>query len=131
MKFCTNCHNMYYLQLNSENKPPILQYICRYCQTIENMNMDDVEDKSILQIDYNNGGSKENSDEMNIEFMINEFTKYDPTLPRIQEFPCPNDKCSSHQNNSTNLPEIIYVRYNTTQMKYAFLCTVCDHHWKL
>jgi hypothetical protein len=62
------------------------------------------------------------------ETYINRFTKLDPTLPRIQKMPCPNKECQT--NISSEPVEIILIRYDNKNLKYLYLCSVCDYSWK-
>jgi aspartate carbamoyltransferase regulatory subunit len=59
---------------------------------------------------------------------VNQYTKLDPTLPRINFLPCPNAACENHEENETR--EIIYVRYDNQQMKYIYICAKCDTVWE-
>ena len=58
---------------------------------------------------------------------INEYTKLDPTLPRRNNIPCPNNECDSHKKGKNS--EVIYLRYDDTNMKYIYLCCKCDNSW--
>lgn len=116
MKFCSICNNMYYLKLEQKN-PNELLYYCRHCgQT------DSISDNNICII--------RTSDKIDDSFdnVVNEFTKLDPTLPRITNINCPNNSCVSHTNPSIN--EIIYIRYDNINMKFLYLCSNCDFIWK-
>jgi DNA-directed RNA polymerase subunit M/transcription elongation factor TFIIS len=76
--------------------------------------------------------------------IVNEYTKYDPTLPRINTIDCPNAKCASNQEAGAEKGEkgskvageakvereVIYIRYDDTNMKYIYVCAVCDTSWK-
>jgi DNA-directed RNA polymerase subunit M/transcription elongation factor TFIIS len=74
--------------------------------------------------------------------IINRYTKLDPTLPRISHVTCPNHLCASNtkekekgqgQSQSQSefqVPrEVIYLRYDEENMKYVYLCAVCDALW--
>jgi hypothetical protein len=72
--------------------------------------------------------------------VVNKYTKLDPTLPRIHTMRCPNDECPSNEGGGAgagagagahNKPksEIIYVRYDDTNLKYVYLCAKCDKVW--
>ena len=63
--------------------------------------------------------------------MVNKYTKLDPTLPRINNIPCPNPVCESNKDKDAVHPEIIYMRYDDINMKYIYTCTLCDKVWKL
>ena len=58
--------------------------------------------------------------------IVNEFTKYDPTLPRVKNVPCPNENCAEDPEK-----EIIYIRYDDNNMKYVYLCGACDTIWTI
>ena len=55
---------------------------------------------------------------------INEYTKLDPTLPRVSNIKCPNDNCEDET-------EVIYVRYDDINMKFVYICSECDTIWTL
>jgi hypothetical protein len=71
--------------------------------------------------------------------IINRYTKLDPTLPRIGHVKCPNALCASNPqtsdsssaaSGSASVPrEVIYIRYDEENMKYVYLCAVCDALW--
>ena len=116
MKFCNNCDNMLYIKINDD----IIQFYCRHCGNSET-NLD----KNLCIINTN---LKET--ETSFDYIINEFTKMDPTLPRINNILCPNEKCSTNTQEGANKREIIYIRYNNIDMKYLYLCSTCDKIWK-
>ena len=51
----------------------------------------------------------------------------DPTLPRVNNILCPNPDCTTNTKNDPR--EIIYIRYDDTNMKYIYLCSSCDTVW--
>lgn len=89
MQFCTECHNMYYLKIQDEEGiiGNTLVYYCRNCgheDTTLNTTNICVSDIQLL------------SSEKKYTHTVNEYTKYDPTLPRINTIKCPNQECSSN-----------------------------------
>ncbi len=121
MHFCINCENMYYIQLDEKN-PNALVYYCRKCGDInENITMDNV---SISKIQLKKGEQQFNS-------IVNKYTKLDPTLPRIDRVLCPNNDCNTNHPDTPELREIIYIRYDDSNMKYIYLCSTCDTVWKI
>ena len=60
--------------------------------------------------------------------MINQYTKLDPTLPRIYNIQCPNSECGSNKENEKR--EVVYMRYDDDNLKYVYICVVCDTVWK-
>ena len=89
MQFCSQCHNMYYLKISDEdgNIGDTLIYYCRNCghedTTLSTTNIC-VSDMQLL------------TSEKKYTHIVNEYTKFDPTLPRINTIKCPNQECSSN-----------------------------------
>ena len=117
MKFCNVCDNMYYIQIKSEESDELMYY-CRKCGDVCDMNMDET-----LAITSSNL----NLDKSNFDDVINKYTKYDPTLPKVNFVTCPNESCDSHNEGKEN--NILYIRYDE-KMKYVYLCSICDLAWK-
>ena len=129
MHFCNKCDNMLYIRLLEEDSNTLVYY-CRNCgetnQTITKENI------CILHTDI---VSKEKA----YLHEVNEYTKLDPTLPRTNNIKCPNQSCKSNHNpaidseTSEEEPiknDVIYLRYDDINMKYIYICTVCDKIWK-
>jgi len=130
MKFCSNCENMLYVSLRTNETGDKLVYCCRQCGLIdENTN----EETIVL---HNQLKHKEQT----FHHIVNKYTKFDPTLPRIKNIPCPNPECShknssnSNSSSSTTVSdhsnEVIYLRYDDENLKYLYICPTCDHIWK-
>lgn len=118
MHFCVNCNNMYYLKLK-DNDSSVLIYYCRQCG-----NEKDMDDSNISVLKTNVNSVKDTF--VNV---INEYTKFDPTLPRTSNIKCPNVDCKSNNDNNDNDNNIIYIRYDDTNIKYIYLCSICDTNW--
>ena len=118
MHFCSNCQNMYYIRIN-ENEPNKLVYYCRQCGN---------EDSSITQDNICVSKIQIKKNEQTFDHIINKYTKYDPSLPRINTILCPNPDCETNTKNTER--EIIYIRYDDTNMKYVYVCSTCDTVWK-
>jgi DNA-directed RNA polymerase subunit M/transcription elongation factor TFIIS len=117
MHFCSNCSNMYYIRINSDD-PNSLVYYCRQCGN---------EDKSIGVDNVCVSKIQIKKSEQSFNHIINKYTKLDPTLPRINNVLCPNPDCATNTKNDPK--EIIYIRYDDTNMKYIYLCSTCDTVW--
>ena len=119
MKFCTICDNMYYIGINEKNSNQ-LSYYCRNCGHVdETMTSENV---CVLKTQIRKGEQKFNH-------IINEYTKYDPTLPRVHNIQCTNSACKTNGNHPTP-SEVIYIRYDDDNMKYLYMCVTCDTVWK-
>ena len=120
MKFCTNCSNMLYLGINPDDANE-LKYYCRSCGTVDETVTEG--GVCVLNTQFKNGTQKFNH-------IINEYTKMDPTLPRIYNVKCPNDRCITNSTDEKVPTEVIYIRYDDDNMKYLYMCVTCDTTWK-
>ena len=112
MEFCEICENMYYLTTKEED----LVYQCKKCG-----NEKPASSSVVSSISF--------SKREQYTSIINKYTKLDPTLPRINTILCPNVDCETNTKNKER--EIIYIRYDDTNMKYVYLCSSCDTVWKV
>jgi DNA-directed RNA polymerase subunit M/transcription elongation factor TFIIS len=119
MKFCVKCDNMYYIKID-ENNDCKLTYYCRNCGHVDETLVE--EGVSVLTTQLKNSGQS-------FKHIVNQYTKLDPTLPRIHNIKCPNTACKTN-NDDKIVPEIIYMRYDDDSMKYLYICVTCDALWK-
>ena len=112
MKFCTICENMMVLDYSEMAELPTLLYTCKKCGHHEEAGNEPVSSMTFEKREL-------------YESVINPFTKFDPTLPRIL-MKCIKPTCENHEQES----EIIYIRYDNVELKYAYLCPLCDSIWK-
>lgn len=122
MHFCDKCNNMYYIQVSSEDENKLIYY-CRNCGNEDNnLTKDNI---CVSKTQLKRGEQKYNH-------IINEYTKLDPTLPRINTIKCPNSDCESNKENDkgvTKEREVLYIRYDDTNKLYIYLCGICDTVW--
>jgi DNA-directed RNA polymerase subunit M/transcription elongation factor TFIIS len=59
--------------------------------------------------------------------VVNKYTKFDNTIPRVKEIVCPNTSCISHEDQNK---DVLLIRHDEKNMKYIYLCGICDHVWK-
>jgi DNA-directed RNA polymerase subunit M/transcription elongation factor TFIIS len=123
---------MYYITIDDKNNDQLIYY-CRFCGHKDEQLTE--EGVVVLKTQY-----KKNEQKFN--HMVNQYTKLDPTLPRIYSMKCPNHECKTNHNTSssaaggggeapgTNACEVIYLRYDDENMKYLYICTTCDTSWK-
>ena len=111
MEFCNNCNNMYYMKLNNMKQ---LIYVCKNCG---NEDTQQIEKNNLKVYKF----SKETKSK---DVHINEFTKYDPTLPHVYHIKCPNPECNVDGNSIT------YIKYDDKNMRYMYICDNCGQKWK-
>ena len=118
MHFCSTCSNMYYVRINADD-PNKLVYYCRNCGN-EDANLT-TENNIVCKTQLK-------ATDQSFEHIINQYTKFDPTLPRINTILCPNPECETNTKKTER--EIIYIRYDNINLKYVYLCSTCDTVWK-
>lgn len=82
-------------------------------------------DNLVYSRDYNRNTSEHN--------VINEYVKYDPTLPTTDIIPCPNVDCDSNleDSNPNHKPRnIVYIRSNKSALQYVYICCLCNTTWR-
>ncbi len=119
MHFCSNCSNMYYIRINADD-PNKLVYYCRKCGN---------EDTTLAAQNVCVSKTQIKKTEQSFNHIINKYTKFDPTLPRINNILCPNADCPTNKDGKER--EIIYIRYDDVNMKYVYLCAECDTIWQI
>lgn len=117
MEFCLKCDNMYYMKKNENND---LIYHCNFCG-------DENED---LLVKRNLKVYKYTKVTKAKDIHINEYTKFDPTLPHTMNIKCPNQSCPSNKDTDKLKQDVIYLRYDDNDMKYTYLCYHCNHNWE-
>ena len=118
MHFCSQCQNMYYISIDTDNTNKLVYY-CRNCGN-KDANLS-TENATVLKLQLKKS-------EQEFSHIINKYTKLDPTLPRVTNILCPNADCLTNKEDKPK--EIIYIRYDDQNMKYAYLCSSCDTVWK-
>jgi len=94
-----------------------LRRVCRNC----GYQAEDKKGGLILEFDL-----KEKISE-GYKILMNEFTSQDPTLPHVNTIKCPNTGCES---NSGKEKDVIYLKYDAVNMKFLYICNVCDTRWR-
>jgi len=120
MHFCSNCQNMYYIRIDSEDPNKLIHY-CRNCGNEDNFF--NLQNDSVCV-----SKTQIKKSEQSFSNFINEYTKLDPTLPRTSKILCCNSECLTNTKNQPR--EIIYIRYDDVNIKYIYLCSTCDTSWK-
>ena len=119
MKFCVKCDNMYYMKIQEENSNELIYY-CRFCGHEDNS----LASQGALKVyKYEKKANIKSN-------VINELTKYDPTLPHVTNIRCPNQDCVTNDKSNPKEVDTISIRYDNSNMKYIYLCCHCNISWK-
>lgn len=123
MKFCDVCDNMLYIRLRPSEaegqEPAVLQYVCKNCGNC--IDGHDTDTKScVLDTNYVD-------DQTTYKQYATPYIVHDPTLPRVNNIPCPNDKCTKPRG---AVDEVIFVKFNTANLRFLYYCTHCGTFWK-
>ena len=119
MHFCNKCDNMYYIRLSGENND-ILTYYCRNCGNQDLNTEQNIKISSTNVLDKNESYNN----------FVNKYTKYDNTLPRVNELKCPNTECGTNNEEDNDIEKnILLIRVNEDSMKYINLCSTCNTIW--
>ena len=130
MQFCDSCENMMHLKIiKDEVGINQMSYHCIYCDLSKSAN---TFDGCVSVTNY-----LEDSSEKNYEPLFNEYIVNDPTLPSVDNIPCPNQDCPTNdtkkqrhsKSDSKVKNNVIYVRYDHKNMKFCYICKNCDTRW--
>ncbi len=119
MHFCEKCKNMYYIKIDNDDSNKLVHY-CRNCG---NVNKDIVDNYCVSNVNIK-------KQVKNYSNYINRYTKLDPTLPRIDNIPCPNSTCKTNIEKNPLSNEVIFIRYDDINLRYVYLCSHCEYTWK-
>jgi len=97
---------------------------CNKCGYQEPMNPTTKEASLVLKTVFNSGSSAAGASS---GVGINAYTKMDPTLLHVDTLQCPNTSCGSRAGSSKH--DVIVIKTDPTNMKYTYLCNVCDTAW--
>lgn len=112
MKFCTQCQNMLYQVKTTETGAV---YKCRACPYEEPITK---ENPVVYEHDLQQDTS--------IQYSINPYIKYDPTLPHFTNMVCPNNTCPTRGRDS----DIKGIKLDPVNVVWMYQCVQCGVTWK-
>ena len=118
INFCDTCDNLLFLYSNDDEEDNKLYMGCKNCGARK-----DYEDSKCI---YNNDYKIDLSETIN----QNQNLVDDITLPTIRNNPnikCPNEKCKSNKDGEVS--ELLYIKYDSNDMKYMYVCKHCFQKW--
>lgn len=140
MEFCDFCENLVCLRSETEINNSLmtpkaensnnlfmnqhrLVYYCEHCDISK------TPDANRKHVHYRASVNRDNN--FFFSQMINKYTKYDITYPRTKmHCPCCSGDDHSSNDQDARLPEVIFISYDTSKMKYLFQCTECGYGWR-
>lgn len=121
MRFCPVCSYYLFLVPHDDDDKGI-DLLCRHCGHKEEMKPKSSEEALILETNFAAAASQKQTTSQ-----LNEYTKLDPTLPRLKTIACPNQACPTQADPSQR--DILYIKTDAKNLKYQYACTVCNTQW--
>jgi len=112
----------YYMPLVQDPQATV-KYHGEFYRMCKNCGHTESEKKGLIMETIVQGNSSES-----YKIFLNEFTKEDPRLPHVKNLQCPNTQCATHSKSVE--PDVIYIKYDSANMKYLYICTVCNTQWR-
>lgn len=146
MRFCAVCDNMMYLRLRdadpaaeaAQDEPapaaagggddggdgaagptPQLRFYCKNCGNSVDAQASDARGK-VLDTDFKDNQAAYSQ-------YASPFIEHDRTLPRVSNIPCALPGCT-RPGDAPN--EVIYVKYDATNLRFLYYCVHCKRFWK-
>jgi DNA-directed RNA polymerase subunit M/transcription elongation factor TFIIS len=132
MNFCPDCESYLITKItNNDNPNKILNLECNNCGYKKNIDISkEPEYKRVYQNNYRTKQIK--IDQKNIQYLDK-----DPTLPHVDNIPCPNPQCITNKehpnpevltgNKITN--DVLYLKLNESDLTFLYQCCNCKHTW--
>lgn len=111
---CKNCD--YYMPLGPTENGDLMR-VCRNCGDVQ-----DEKKGIVMEMTFQNKGTD------SFKLFVNEFTKQDPRIPHVTNLKCPNEVCPSREPNAKS--DVLYIKYDTANMKFLYICSICDTQWR-
>lgn len=115
MKVCSTCQNMFVMRLQPNGK---LFWKCLSCGIEEEQEGGCLLVETLVQERSSEG----------YRILLNEFTRQDATLPHVKNVKCPKGDCPSNGGGAER--DVIYIKYDTVNMKYMYICNICGDTWR-
>lgn len=112
MKFCNQCNNFLY-SIEERDKKAYLK--CRSCPYEEEIGKTN-------PVVYEHDLQQDTS----VQYSINPYLKYDPTLPRFSDMVCPNGQCPTRGGESN----IVGIKLDPVNVVWLYQCAACNTTWK-
>lgn len=152
MRFCKICDNMLYISLQQQQQPQKdaddgmpadksgpgsklqLTYACKHCGHVEvdrDASSSDTQPGAQAQTALHQGRVMSTNyvdDQTTYKQHATRYIKYDPTLPRVSNIPCPRKAACTRPEGQGQ--RVIYIKYDATNLKFIYCCEYCGAFWK-
>jgi DNA-directed RNA polymerase subunit M/transcription elongation factor TFIIS len=134
MHFCPDCESYLITKIiNNDNPNKILNLECNNCGYKKNIDISkEPKYKCIYQNNFKN--KKIKIDQKNIQYLDK-----DPTLPHVNNIPCPNPLCITKKETHNPdiltdttpkvLNDVLYLKLNDNNLTFLYQCCNCKHTW--
>jgi DNA-directed RNA polymerase subunit M/transcription elongation factor TFIIS len=132
MNFCPDCESYLVTKItNNDNPNKILNLECNNCGYKKNIDTSkEPEYKRVYQNNYRTKQIK--IDQKNIQYLDK-----DPTLPHVDNIPCPNPQCITNKDNPNPevltggkiINDVLYLKLNESDLTFLYQCCNCKHTW--
>ena len=132
MNFCPDCESYLTTKItNNDNPNKLINLECRNCGYVKNIDISkEPQYKCVYQVNYNI--KKIKIDQKNIQYLDK-----DPTLPHVDNIPCPNPQCITNKDNPNPevltggkiINDVLYLKLNESDLTFLYQCCNCKHTW--
>lgn len=112
MKFCEVCDNLLYVKLADGNVIHQCNYCGWSCPAGDS-------DGPICETDYRDDRAK-------YHHLLTPLIHEDPTLPRVENVPCPNKDCTRPARKKGS---VLYIKYDPVNLRFLYSCSYCKSFW--
>jgi DNA-directed RNA polymerase subunit M/transcription elongation factor TFIIS len=117
MEFCEFCENMLYIK-DADDDSFNVKYYCKNCHFEKPLSIDNtstliIQNKYLANVNFKN--------------VVNKNIIHDPTIPHIDNIPCPNTECCKPIEKSN---DIIYIKVDNINLKFIYYCVYCKEFWE-
>ena len=120
MEFCDFCDNMLYIKSNEDDAFDV-KYYCKNCSFEKSLSTNENKSTMIVQNRY------DVSKNVDYKSIINKHIVHDPTIPHIDNIPCPNEQCTKGESDGN---DVMYIKVDNINLKFIYYCTYCKHFWE-
>lgn len=133
MHFCPDCESYLITRIqNEDNANKLMSLNCNNCGYKKIIDISkEPEYKCVYQTNYKI--KKLKIDQQNIKYL-----EKDPTLPHVNNIPCPNPQCPTNKQTATDSEiltganiqkNVLYLKLNDSDLTFLYQCCNCKHTW--